>query len=263
MKKRVISSIVIVAIFIPLTILGGIPFLVFCTILGFIALREMYSLEKDIPNLLKIIGYFILTYLMINNYHDLGIPNWLDCQTFIIIFLIYSIPIIFISDLKKYDYKKSMFLIFSTLLIGLLFKNFIYIRNIDIHTMLYIYILSTVTDTFAYLTGIKLGEHKLCPNISPNKTIEGSIGGSLFGTLTATLFYLNFVNGNVDIFLLIIVSFLLTVFGQIGDLFFSSIKRTYEKKDFGEIIPGHGGILDRLDSILFIMVGYMLIVLII
>ena len=106
-----------------------------------------------------------------------------------------------------------------------------------------------------------LGKHKLSPSISPNKTVEGSIIGSIMGTILGSLF-LYFVIGSTNILEIILLSFILTLVSQLGDLFFSSIKRTYKVKDFSNLIPGHGGVLDRLDSVLFVILGFLVYIII-
>ena len=125
---------------------------------------------------------------------------------------------------------------------------------------LYLILIATITDTFAYVVGTLIGKHKLIPEVSPKKSIEGSIGGSIVGTAVATIFYYNLVSSNINIFVLIAITFVLTIIGQLGDLFFSKIKRENGIKDFSNIMPGHGGVLDRLDSIAFISLGYTLII---
>ena len=92
--------------------------------------------------------------------------------------------------------------------------------------------------------------------ISPNKSWEGCLGGTFFGTLISVLFYLIIVNQDVNLFLLIFITIFLSIIGQLGDLFFSLIKRHYQIKDFSNIMPGHGGILDRLDSVIFIALAF-------
>lgn len=106
------------------------------------------------------------------------------------------------------------------------------------------------TDTGAYFAGMMFGKHKLNPRLSPKKTIEGSIGGMLFGTVLSVA-YGAYIQVNIPLTLLIAVCLILTITGQIGDLTFSSIKRTFEVKDYSQLLPGHGGVLDRFDSILF------------
>ena len=108
-------------------------------------------------------------------------------------------------------------------------------------------------------TGKLFGKHKLAPNISPNKTIEGSLGGSLVGTIVASIFYILVIQDYASVLSIIGLTFCLTIIGQLGDLIKSSIKRYENIKDFSNLIPGHGGILDRLDSIIFVMMTYILI----
>ncbi|MBF1054203.1 MAG: phosphatidate cytidylyltransferase, partial [Parvimonas sp.] len=106
------------------------------------------------------------------------------------------------------------------------------------------------TDTFAYLFGMIFGKHKLYPSISPKKTVEGSIGGIIGSLLLLILFNIFVLKYN---FTFIIVSgILLSIVAQIGDLFASKIKREIGIKDFSNIIKGHGGFLDRFDSIIFV-----------
>ena len=114
---------------------------------------------------------------------------------------------------------------------------------------------SVITDTFAYFTGMLLGKHKLCPKISPKKTIEGAIGGTVFGTAAVALFGAfaqNLFGVNIAFYWYIVLGLALAVLTQFGDLSASIIKRKFGVKDFGRIMAGHGGAMDRLDSVLFI-----------
>ena len=117
-----------------------------------------------------------------------------------------------------------------------------------------------MTDTFALFTGMLIGKHKLAPSISPKKTIEGAVGGSLMGTIFASAFYVTVINSSIPMVFIILVTALLTVVGQVGDLAFSAIKRYYGQKDFSNLIPGHGGILDRFDSIVFVTMAFVILV---
>ena len=111
-----------------------------------------------------------------------------------------------------------------------------------------------ITDSGAYLIGRKLGKHKLAPHVSPNKTWEGSIGGSLVSVIVVGL-YLVFspVKFAYSLPIMLLLTVVLSVGGQIGDLIESAFKRHYGVKDSGKILPGHGGILDRFDSLLFVL----------
>ncbi len=110
-----------------------------------------------------------------------------------------------------------------------------------------------LADTTAFFVGSFLGKHKLCPEISPKKTVEGGVGAIIGGILGGVfVFYLQNIWGTtIPLLPLIIIGALTGVFGQLGDLFASSLKRYADIKDFGTLLPGHGGILDRLDSVLF------------
>lgn len=112
-----------------------------------------------------------------------------------------------------------------------------------------------LTDAYAYFVGMKIGKHKLCPNISPHKTIEGSIGGIVGNCVTFLIYawYLNnYVGFGIEYWKMVIFAVVVAVFAEIGDLVASSIKRFVKTKDFGSILPGHGGILDRIDSVVFV-----------
>ena len=113
-----------------------------------------------------------------------------------------------------------------------------------------VYIIAFGSDTFAYFSGKLFGKHKLYPKVSPNKTIEGAIGG-VIGSTILSLIYFNYLSIN-KYFYIIIFSVSASVFSMAGDLMASKIKREYGVKDFGNLLPGHGGIMDRFDSVLFV-----------
>ncbi|MFR3499954.1 MAG: phosphatidate cytidylyltransferase, partial [Paraclostridium bifermentans] len=112
-----------------------------------------------------------------------------------------------------------------------------------------IFIISFMTDTFAYFSGYLFGKHKLIPTISPKKTIEGSIGGILGSTICCVIFGYIF---KLDIPHMVLVGSIGSIVAQFGDLFASAIKRYVGIKDYGKLIPGHGGILDRFDSVILV-----------
>lgn len=120
--------------------------------------------------------------------------------------------------------------------------------------MLYALLIVWITDSGAYLIGRKIGKNKLAPHISPNKTWEGSIGGSLSAVVIVGA-YLYFVQAAFpySFSTMLLWTLVFSVGGQLGDLIESAFKRHYGVKDSGKILPGHGGILDRFDSLLFVL----------
>lgn len=116
------------------------------------------------------------------------------------------------------------------------------------------FVISMTCDSGAYFIGVSLGRHKLAPHVSPNKTIEGATGGFIFGTLCCMLYgtILSFADFEVNYLLLACYGFLGSLVCQVGDLAFSTVKRIVGIKDYGNLIPGHGGALDRFDSIIFV-----------
>jgi phosphatidate cytidylyltransferase len=113
-----------------------------------------------------------------------------------------------------------------------------------------VYIIAFGSDTFAYFTGKFFGKNKLYPEVSPNKTIEGAIGG-IIGSTILSIIYFNYLSIN-KYFYIIIFSVSASIFSMAGDLTASKIKREFGIKDFGYLLPGHGGIMDRFDSVLFV-----------
>ena len=162
-------------------------------------------------------------------------------------------------NFKSIKFSDSATITFVSLVITCFLSNIILIRRIPekglFYMILVIVCFAWCTDIFAYLVGICIGKHKFAPNISPKKSIEGSVGGTLFSiiaTVIALVIYKNITGYQINFPLAIFYAFICSVIGQIGDLSFSYIKRSYGIKDFRKILPGHGGVLDRLDSLIFI-----------
>ncbi len=140
------------------------------------------------------------------------------------------------------------------------FTSIVYIRDTGVHGKILLVMMFAapwVTDTFAYLFGRLLGKHKLIPEVSPKKTVEGSVAGIIFCMIYVMLF--GFICTRIwdvtcNYAVLAALGILLSIVGQIGDLAMSAIKREYDVKDFGKIMPGHGGALDRFDSVLAVSI---------
>lgn len=262
MKQRVISAIIVIAIITPLFILGGIPFAVAVGIVAGLAYIETLSLKEShrpYPTYIKVLGFLCLELIVFSHISSAYIFNGISFLSLAIPALTLTIPAIF-DKKNKYTTKESFHLLGSITLLGVVFNILILICNGNKWLLLYLILVATLTDTFAMLIGCLIGKHKLIPDVSPKKTVEGSVAGSIVGTIVSSIYYYNVVTGEISIILLIIMSLILTILGQLGDLFFSKVKRENNIKDFSNIIPGHGGILDRLDSITFVMLGYMIII---
>lgn len=260
MKTRIISAIVALAIIIPLLILGGKFFAIGMGLLSVLALKEIFDLKEshnEFPKIVQIIALIAMLLLVFSEFDGYSIMFGVTYKGIALTFVGLLLPLIFYKD-DKYNTKDAFFLIGSVIFLGTIFNVFILLRALNIHFVIYLILISTMTDTFAMIIGGLIGKHKLCPKISPNKTVEGSIVGSVMGTIIATLFYSNVV-GDFSL-KLVVITLVLSIIGQTGDLVFSKIKRDNKIKDFSNIMPGHGGILDRLDSLIFIVLGFVIII---
>lgn len=252
MKKRIIGIAVMLAVFVPLLILGGIYYNVLIGIVSVLALWELnglYKKEKKLHIVLEVISYLCL--LMIIFSYD---------------YLLYAIGLTILIFLtasmvtgNEFTFKNASYELTSIIFIAISFYIIKDIRLDSIHNFVYVLLIPILTDTFAYIGGTLFGKHKLLERVSPKKTIEGSILGSIFGTIIPIVYYLFMVDPGCDIVLISIITFILSVVGQVGDLVFSSIKREYGVKDYSNIIIGHGGILDRFDSLIFVSIIFWIV----
>ncbi len=257
MKSRILSALVMLIICVPLIYFGSHVYNAGVIILSALAYKEMLNLKwfKELPLVVKLLGFVTMINTVISGvYFTKGIDYIVLLVPFIVTYLV---SIMF--KTRKYTTKEVMYLLLLVLLIGFGFNGLIMFR-IDIKMLLYIVLICVLSDTFAYITGMLIGKHKLCPSISPKKTIEGSIGGLIVSVVLVSL-YSHFILESLTIWVFI-GTVILAIMSQLGDLLFSKIKRVNDIKDFSNLIPGHGGILDRLDSVLVVSFTYMLYILI-
>ncbi|PKN20993.1 MAG: hypothetical protein CVU71_04240 [Deltaproteobacteria bacterium HGW-Deltaproteobacteria-6] len=174
--------------------------------------------------------------------------------------LVFAVLVVFIVFLWKvdetsFDVSSVAKVIFGMLYIPLLTSHFILLRKLDnnsgIYWILLVLVIGIVGDTVAMYVGKSLGKRKLIPLVSPGKTIEGTIGLMIGGTIAATLFGY-FLFREISPVHFVILGFVGSIIGQLGDLCESAIKRNYGRKDASSLLPGHGGLMDRLDSLMFL-----------
>ncbi len=255
MKIRLLSAFIMLLIVIPVYLIGGYIYAGVVAILSILAFKEILDLKKshkEIPKVVSLLGVIATVYLVVGNYG----ANMLNYRSVLIPLLLLLIPVLFYKN-NKYNTDSALYLLGWVYLIGIGFNLIITLRNLNFNILIYLILIAIFTDTFAYIIGRLIGKHKLCPKISPHKTIEGFVGGLVGGSITALIAY-HFLVTKIT-FPIIIITMILSVIGQIGDLYFSKVKRENDIKDYSNLIPGHGGILDRLDSILFIVICYVII----
>ena len=260
MKQRIITALIMCLLVIPIVLIGGPIYYIFAIILSILALKEMLDIKnskKEIPLFIHFISYVALTLIVTSNLNTTLEVFSIDYKVIAGIFLLFTIPAVLYHDRAKYSVIDAFYLIGMILFLGSSFSLLMLFRTAGLKILLYMLLISVSTDTYAYFTGYLIGRHKLLEQISPNKTIEGMIGGTLFGTFIPAVYYITVVNTAMPIITVILMSLFLSILGQFGDLVFSAIKRYFNRKDFSKLLPGHGGILDRLDSIIFIMLGFL------
>ena len=268
MLQRIITSIVGIGVLIPILLLSDTyVFPVAIAICTIIALYEMfgclgcknkyaitipsYILGAVIPILGKVLGGVDKMYPLL-------------CTIFVLITMYLFSLAVFAH--KKYTVTDITSCYFNIVYIIAGFSSIVFLKLLYDNFYLLIFIGAWVTDIFAYFTGKFLGKHKLCETISPKKTIEGSIGGILFCALSFVIFGLIVARGEASkpsfYVVLAVMGIIISIVSQIGDLSMSLVKRQYGIKDFGKLFPGHGGILDRFDSIMPVAVVLLILVLV-
>ncbi|MCU9593060.1 phosphatidate cytidylyltransferase [Caldibacillus thermolactis] len=256
MIQRIITGVIAALIFLPLTFIGGIPFLILIYAMASVALFEVLRMKNiDIRSFPGIFSLLILWVFLIP-IDQYPLFSFLDLELKIeLIFFGFLILMTYsIMSHNKFSFENVAYSVLTILYIGI---GFFYIIETRMEGILYIFFalfLIWATDSGAYFIGRKFGKKKLAPTISPNKTVEGSIGGVICALIVMLIFFF-FTNLGQEYSLirLFLITIVLSAFGQLGDLVESALKRLYDVKDSGNILPGHGGILDRVDSWLFVM----------
>ncbi len=259
MKKRTMSAFLALCIFVPILYYGGIPYTVMMYILSLQGMREIFDAigkKKAVPQFVQCISYVLITYLVLTAGTISSITAIFDFRLLSSIVLLYLLPVIIYQEDKTYGIIDAFVMIGIVSLLGLCFSLFVVIRNIEVSWLIYLLLITTFTDTYAYLVGVLIGKHKCIPKVSPNKTWEGYIGGTLMGVFIGTTYLTTVHEISFPLFGIVFMTLFLSIIGQFGDLVFSAIKRNFKIKDFSDFMPGHGGILDRFDSLFFVLMAF-------
>ena len=248
---RLISGIVLVALSILFICIGGDLLLTVMLLLSLVGMYELYRIFKVEKNIVGIIGYIS----NIAFYLDL---KFHFCQDVMIIFLglLILLLAVFVFSYPKYHTNQIMATFFGVFYVGVMLSFLYQTRMLPQGQFIVwlIFLCSWGSDTSAYCAGMLFGKHKMSPILSPKKTVEGAIGG-VVGSMLFTAIYCFAISKilSIDDFVilpLVIIAGVGAVISMIGDLAASAIKRNFDVKDYGKLIPGHGGVLDRFDSMI-------------
>ena len=263
MKQRLITSAIIVMIFLPLLIFSGyIIYPIALSLLAFIAVYEILKaigVEKNAW--IAVPSYVLGATLPFSSYFASENPTMylLTLAALHFTYLIYLMGVgVFSKGKLPFNVISEVFAMITYVVVS--FSSMCLIRYIDekpgAYLVYMIFIAAWVTDSCAYLTGTFFGKHKLIPEVSPKKTVEGAIGGITCAIIAYVLygFVVSLIEPTVTVnyIALAVFGLLLSVVSQLGDLVASLLKREHGIKDYGIIFPGHGGVMDRFDSILAI-----------
>ncbi len=253
---RFMSSVVLVVLSLFTIFAGGYFLGVVLLFLALTAYRELSKackLEEDKTGLLGIIGYTgIIAYYVLMVFVENRIYLFLALITILVAFMF-----VYVFSFPKYKAEQIMCSFFCVAYAPVMLSFIYMVRSLPygIYTVWMIFISSWICDTCAYVVGMLFGKHKLAPVLSPKKSIEGALGGvagsALVGAVYGYFIVEPAISGQQVTWIFLLISMVGAVISQVGDLAASAIKRNHDIKDYGKLIPGHGGVMDRFDSVIF------------
>ena len=292
-QKRLITGILLISIIVPIismpSLVNVFEFIMACFVIG-ASIEFLNMFEKEAPLSKRFRTLTIISVLLIH----ISIAGFMGFNQSAVTFenpgiLHITIPFILVGMFVYFVISKNFSVtniekvLLVMVYVGFGSASIVLLRRIGVRFIVYMLLISTLTDTFAYLVGMRFGRHKMAPNISPKKSWEGAIGGALVATIFASLFAMYYgdifvvgtflgdmlnasgertlldrllIGTNISFGLQFVfvfgLTFLATIVSQFGDLMASKLKRHYQIKDFGHIFPGHGGIMDRFDSVMLV-----------
>lgn len=251
-RTRLLSGIILMLITVTVVVLGGNFLFTSLFIVSLIGMMELYRVVKINKAFPGILGYGAVTVFYLQLYFRLE-----HYQLMLFIIFLMSLMFAYVFGFPKFKMDQIAISFFGLFYVGIMLSYIYQVRMLEDGAIIVwlIFIGAWGSDTCAYCVGVLFGKHKVAPRLSPKKSIEGCIGGilgaALLGFIFATIFR-DQIHGILNPGLAFaIIGAASSVISQIGDLAASAIKRNHEIKDYGSLIPGHGGILDRFDSIIF------------
>ena len=257
MKTRIISALIMLPLLL-LVYFGGVWLKMAVVIISVIGLDEFYKgFRAEGVNPSLPIG--IASVILLHVFHTLNVQSGVTADP-AVMYMLWLAIVVMASMIYGFKVEERKTEDMAATVLGIVYVVFFFHFTVLIDECEYaknyiwlVFIIAFGTDIFAYFTGVFLGKHKLCPTLSPKKTVEGAVGG-IAGALVLSLIFGHFFleeghTLNAGFIIMILIG---SVVSMLGDLSASAFKRQMGIKDYGKLIPGHGGILDRFDSVLFV-----------
>lgn len=251
-KQRLLSGIVLVIIALLLIITGGNVLLVSSMVISCIGMFELYRIFHIEKDMIGILGYLAAIGYYLNEKFQV-LP---DVMVLVLGILVLMMAV-YVFTYPKYKTEQILAAFFGVFYVAVMLSFVYQTRMIEngAYIVWLIFLCSWGCDTCAYCVGVLFGKHKMSPKLSPKKSVEGAFGGVFGAALLTALYAFIFKDAmqisDVQVWILAAISAVGALISMVGDLAASAIKRNYDIKDYGKLIPGHGGILDRFDSVIF------------
>lgn len=254
LQKRLIFGAISLALFIPILLVGGVFSQLVMALLAVGTVTELLRMRRltvsSLEGGLTMLAVLVLT-LPLENYLSFLPTDGNYIAFAIIVLLILGATVL---QFGTYTFADAVYPIATSFYVGVGFHSLILAQMDGLVKVFFALLIVWFTDSGAYLIGSSIGRRPLLPKVSPNKTLEGFLGGIASAVLMAAVYLIFFpaAKGHYHYFIMLILVALFSVFAQFGDLVESAIKRHFGVKDSGKVIPGHGGLLDRFDSVIFV-----------
>ena len=256
MLKRLITTVIGLPLVIFIVNNGGLPLLLLCMVLSLVGLRELYRAFSKADKHIHIVGY-VFTVVYFAAVFVFGAGHWLLIALTLFIVAVQSCLVVFFNRVSLED---IIVTVYGFLYVPFLLSFIVLVREHPLGQY-YVWLIFTIAfgcDTFAYITGMTFGRNKLKNTPSPSKSVEGLVGGVVGAALVGWLygfFVARFADPEAAVNIMLfatVISLFGAVFSIIGDMAASAIKRRTKIKDFGALLPGHGGVLDRVESVIVV-----------